>query len=62
MGRTDKAIAEDAPAYELAMFMRHLRRDSDMTLREISGLGHVAHSTLSQNSDGRFRSWECVQE
>jgi hypothetical protein len=62
VGRTDKAIDRDAPAYELATFMRQLRQSSGMALRTISRSGHVAHSTLSQNSDGRLREWHCVEE
>ena len=62
MGRKFKAIDKDAPAYELALFMRSFINKSGMTLRQISRHGHVAHSTLSQNSDGRFRSWNCTRE
>ena len=62
MGRKFKAIDRDAPAYELAQFMRSFIDASGMTLREISRHGHLAHSTLSQNSDGRSRHWESVED
>lgn len=62
MGRTPKAIDENAPGRELALFKRDLLHEARLTFRAISEKSHHAHTTLSQNCDGRLRGLECHLE
>ena len=62
MGRTPKAIAEDAPGRDLALFQRELLYECGLPLRTIAKSAFRTHTTLSQNCDGRLRGWEAHEE
>jgi hypothetical protein len=60
-GRPETVIPDDAPAKELAEYLRTLRRVlGSPSYRELGLLVYTAHNALSQTADGRFVGWASI--
>jgi hypothetical protein len=60
-GRPEAAIPPDAPAKELAEYLRNLRRAVGApSYRRLGLLVYTAHNALSQTADGRLVGWPSV--
>lgn len=61
MGRPKKAVAPDAPAAELAVFLRELRERSNMTYAQMTLAGAPSVPTLSRTDSGELVGWPAVE-